>query len=233
METITNKGNKLVFSAEIGNTLINSIRRHVNEIPVLAVNEVEIAKNGSALHDETLAHRIGLVPLKNKKSAKEMNLKVEREGTIYSGDMEGDAEVVYEKMPLTLLNKGQQIDLKAHLNQGKGSYHAKYTPGIMFFREEKEITLPKENKEEIQKNFPEAEIKESGQKIVVKDNGEKDIGDFVEGLADRKDETTEVRITGNVIVTIESFGQMKPSEIFKKAIEQLKTDLETVSKTVK
>lgn len=233
MEVIKNKDNKLVFSADLSNSLVNAIRRQVHEIPVLAVDEVEIAKNGSALHDETLAHRIGLVPLKNKKTAKEMELKTTKEGNVYSGDLTGDTEVVFDKMPLTLLQQNQEIDLKAHLRQGKGSEHSKFVPGLVFFREEKEVTLPKEHKEEIQKHFPDAEIKESGQKITVKDSGERDIGDFVEGLADRSGQETQSKNTGNVIVHIESFGQMKPSEIFQKAVEQLKADIDIVSKNMK
>lgn len=233
MEIIKNKDNKLAFAEEISNPLINSIRRHVHEIPTLAVDEIEIAKNDSALHDETLAHRIGLVPLKNKKTAKEMNLKTEKEGNVYSEELQGDAEVAFKKIPLTLLQKGQQVDLKAYLRQGKGSEHSKFVPGLMHYREEKEMTLPKKYKEDIQNAHPNAEIKESGQNIVVKDNGAEDIADFVEGLAERQDDKVESKNTGRVIVNIESFGQMKPSEIFQKAIEQLKADLETVSKTAK
>lgn len=233
MELIKNKDNKIVFSAELSNSFINAIRRQVHEVPVLAVDEVEIAKNDSALHDETLAHRIGLVPLKNNENAKEMDLKTSKEGYVYSGELKGDSEVVFEKMPLTLLQQNQDIDLKAYLRLGKGREHSKFVPGLVFFREEREITLPKEHKETIQKQFPESEIKESGQKITVKDSGEKDIGDFVEGLADRSGHETQSKNTGNIVVSIESFGQMKPSEIFEKAIQSLKGDIETISKTVK
>lgn len=71
METIESTKNKIIFSAEIEESLANAIRRYVHEIPVLAIDEVEIHQNGSPLYDETLAHRIGLVPLKMTKSYKE------------------------------------------------------------------------------------------------------------------------------------------------------------------
>ena len=67
METIEKTENKLIFSAKIEDTLANAIRRYVHEILVLAVDEVEIHQNGSPLYDETLAHRIGLVPFKMSK----------------------------------------------------------------------------------------------------------------------------------------------------------------------
>ena len=42
----------------------------------------------------------------------------------------------------------------------------------------------------------------------------------------------EVVFNDNLIVTIESFGQIKAEEIFKKAVEELKKDLETMSKKI-
>ena len=43
----------------------NTIRRLIiEEVPTLAVEEVEVKDNSSALHDEMLALRLGLVPIK-------------------------------------------------------------------------------------------------------------------------------------------------------------------------
>ena len=110
MKKIEKTGNQIVFEAEINETLANAVRRYVNQIPVMAVDEVEISKNDSPLYDETIAHRIGLLPLKTdksitKKSTGKLKLEIKKEGTIYSGDIRGKPEVVYKNMPLTILSK--------------------------------------------------------------------------------------------------------------------------------
>ena len=68
MEIIQQTPSKLILRLKAQEGFINAVRRSVTEIPVLAIDEVEIFKNDSALYDEVLAHRIGLIPLKTEKS---------------------------------------------------------------------------------------------------------------------------------------------------------------------
>ena len=131
METINKTKDKYIFKTEIEDSLINSIRRYVGQIQLAAIDEVEIIKNDSPLYDETLAHRLGLVPLKQS-SKKEGKLKLssQEKGMVYSGSLKGDFEVVYDKIPLTILSAGQEIELIANVKIGKGQEHAKFSPGI-------------------------------------------------------------------------------------------------------
>jgi DNA-directed RNA polymerase II subunit RPB3 len=59
------KEDSVSFLLKNANTsLANAIRRVIHaEIPTMAIDLVEIEENSSVLHDEFLAHRLGLVPL--------------------------------------------------------------------------------------------------------------------------------------------------------------------------
>ncbi len=235
---IKNTPEKQVFELKINETLANAIRRGVGMIPVMAIDEVEISRNDSALYDETLAHRIGLVPIKQEKSWKEgdvlkFKLDTKKDGYVYSGEMKGDFEIVYPKIPLTLLNPNQEIKIKGKTKMGTGQEHAKFSPGLIFFRDAATITIDKEFAKEISRSFPENEIKIKGTKITVKDDKERSILDFCEGLVHKNKKKIEVEESGDLIFTIESFGHMHAEDIFKKSIEILKKDLKIISKALK
>ena len=154
MEIIEKKNNKLIFKAEIDESVANAIRRYIGHIPVLAIDEVEISKNDSPLYDETISHRIGLIPLKTDKSANEkttanLKLSTEKEGIIYSGNLKGEIKPVYDKIPITMLNKGQEFELTARVKAGKGVEHAKFSPGFMFYRNSVNSKIEKDCPKEI------------------------------------------------------------------------------------
>ena len=45
-------------------TIANALRRVIiSEVPTLAIDIVEISENTSFMHDEYLAHRMGLIPM--------------------------------------------------------------------------------------------------------------------------------------------------------------------------
>ena len=235
MELIEKNNDSLVFRANIDESVANAIRRYLGQVPVLAVEEVDISKNDSSLYDETIAHRIGLIPLKTEKSMKEgdkikMKLAVDREGYVYSGDFTGGAEVIYKNIPITSLSKGQSMEIVAEAVLGKGSEHSKFSPGLMFYRNISEIAMGKEFLEDVKRLCPNATIKEKGDKLIITDDKKEEIGDICEGICEKIDKSAEVTPQDELAITLESFGQMSVDNIFKSAIDFLKKDLAGIAK---
>ena len=156
-----------------------------------------------------------------------------KEGFVGSGELKGNAQVVYDKIPITFLDKDQELSLTATAKLGKGVEHSKFNPGLIFYRNVSEIALDKEFMEDVKSACPEASIKEKDGKIVVVDDGLKEVCDVVEGIAESKGKTAEIVPKGELIVTLESFGQLDNKEIFKGAVDELKKDLSEVSKKLK
>jgi len=207
---------KLNFITDMPISIANAIRRSVNEIPILAVDVLEITKNDSALYDEIIAHRVGLIPLKNEdlklpencdckgkgcgKCSIKFKLKAKGPCAVYSTELSPKTNVVY-KMPITLLDKDQELEFLAIAKVGKGINHAKYSPGLFYYRYSDDITKPdvKEDEQNFSKVLEEAEKKEDKE----------------------------------ITVFIESWGQIKAKEIFIKAVEALNDNLNNFSKAIK
>lgn len=234
MKIIEKKDNKIVFAAQTNETIANAVRRYLNQIPILAINELEISKNDSPLYDETIAHRTGLIPLKNesKKSGK-LKLSTKQEGIVYSEELKGDVKVIYDKIPITLLNKGQEIEFSATVESGKGSEHSKFSPGLMFHREVFDVKIEKDCPKEIVGICPQGVFALKDGKIIVTDNLKCDgCEECIEYCKKHGKEGIKVNPTEELLITVESFGQMTPEEMLKKSAEILKKDLAEVTKKV-
>jgi DNA-directed RNA polymerase subunit D len=231
MENISKSDSKYIFKAEMDDTLVNAIRRYVGQIQIAAIDEVEISKNDSPLYDETVAHRMGLIPLKqNGKKEGKLKLSSQTKGFVYSGLLKGDFDVVYDKMPITLLSEEQEIEISASVKLGKGQEHAKFSPGIMNYRQVSEIYVDKEVAEKVKSSVPNVEVKQKGDKILIMDDKEKEVADICEGYAERYGKKIEVKPTGEVVISLESFGQIDAKSIFAKAVEALQKDLVELGK---
>ncbi len=235
MKLIEKKENQITFTAEINESLANAMRRYINKIPILAIDEVEILKNDSPLYDETIAHRLGLIPLKPGKDVKKKNPKIKlvskEEGMIYSKELKG-IEIIHENMPITFLNKGQELEITATTKIGKGIEHSKFSPGLLFYRNIAEITVAKDIYDKIKHKISNNEVKIKGNDVVILDNKKQEIVDVCEKICNQQGKNTEINFKDELIITLESFGQIKVEEIIKKSIEGLKKDLSDVSKKI-
>ena len=203
----------------------------MSEVPILAIDEVEIFKNDSALYDEVLSHRLGLVPLKTEKSMSSktsVSLKLSKSGpgTVYSSDLKGAADVIYGNIPLTILNPGHKIELVAKARLGIGREHAKHVPGLCYYRHRLEI-----------KSSPEADkiIKSAKGLITPEKKGNAWICDLPEADSLKIEQVTKEspKDSDEILLIIESYGNMPAKDIFTKAIEAIQANLEEFEKAIK
>ncbi len=231
MEIIQKSDDKIVVRMEANETLANALRRSVSEIPTLAIDEVEIYKNDSALYDEVLAHRLGLVPLVTEKSMNEktsVDLKLTAVGpcTVYSGDLKGSAEIVETKIPITILGEGHKLELLATAKLGIGIDHAKHIPGLCYYRHILEITSSPQIDAIIQKSKGLIKAEKKGSKWLCDLNGaeEKAVEDI-----DKK----AISNSGEILFIIESYGTIPAKDILVKATEALSDNLDAFEKAIK
>jgi len=238
MKLISKKDNIIVFQADIEETLANAIRKYLNQVLIPAIDEVEISKNDSPLYDETIAHRIGLIPLKTNKISSEktpikLRLNVKKEGIVYSGEFKGAMKVVYDKIPITSLNKDQELEITGIVKFGKGSEHAKFSPGLMFYRNVFDIKIDKECPKEVVEICPQNILKFENGRIVAKDVLKCDICEAcLDFCKKQKKDSIKITQTNELIITLESFGQLETKEIFKDSVNVLRKDLNEISKKI-
>ncbi|MEA3248528.1 MAG: DNA-directed RNA polymerase subunit D [Nanoarchaeota archaeon] len=235
MEMIEKTPEKVIFISDIDVSLANAIRRSVDEIPILAIDEVDIYKNDSVLYDEIIAHRLGLIPLKNEKLKAdqnvEMKLKVKgKEGIreIHSGEL-GDL-IVNSEIPIVLIGEGQEIELVARARIGKGINHAKFSPGIIFYKHLANIQINRdgEKQSELAEIYPEV-FEMFGEKLKVKNAAVCDLdGEDMESYPG-----VTIGFDNNLVFSIESWGQIGAREMFIDACKALKGNLSEVSKVIK
>jgi len=138
----------------VDTAFMNSLRRiMLVEVPSMAIDEVVVIENSSMLHDEILAHRMGLIPLKTDLDSYNLpaecpckselgcnlcrvslTLDVQAKDvakTVYSGDLTPENPNIVpasDKVPIVKLAPDQRIRLEAYARLGKGEKHAKWQP---------------------------------------------------------------------------------------------------------
>jgi DNA-directed RNA polymerase subunit D len=244
---------KLIFKINgINPALANTLRRlMLSEVPVLAIDTIEFAKNNSALYDEIIAHRLGLIPLKTDLKSYNLKdeckckgkgcamcelklvLKVNGPGIIYSSSLKStDPKVVpvYNEMPIVELTKTQSLEFEATAVLGKGKKHAKFSPGLIYYKGYPIFKV--NNKDNLRK------VQEELKDIIKVKNDNIEINDILK-WNERYEEVIEMNDieikydNENFIFFIESWGQLTPEEIFNKALEIFDEKLDDFSEKLK
>lgn len=128
--------------------LANALRRSlISDVPVMAIDEVHFSKNNSALYNEVLALRLGLLPLTSDaetynprsecsckgagcaKCTAKFSLEVKGPGMVYARDLkptDDKVKPVNPDTPLVKLFEDQGLRLEADAVIGFGRDHAKF-----------------------------------------------------------------------------------------------------------
>lgn len=252
IKVLEKKDNKLVFVLKDSTPgFANALRRIMtSEVPVLAVRRVTFVKNSSALFDEMIAHRLGLLPLitdlesytlpsqcscKGAGCAKcqvTFTLKAEGPITVYSTDLKSQDPKVKPvfKMPVVTLLKGQELEFEAVVTLGTGKEHAKFSPALVYYKGYPKITIDKlRNSEEVFKSCPAKVFEMDGKSLKVKNLEACHLCLACVDCADPKGGITVQSSEKDFIFTIESWGNLSPEKILSTSLEVFDEKLEEFS----
>lgn len=259
IEVIDLKPKKILLKIDgIKPYLVNSIRRIlISELPKLAIDDVVIYDNTSALFDEIIAHRLGLIPIptdlkilnfrdecvcKGKgcpNCTVRYTLSKESEGTVYSGDLQPAEEswaIKEDNIPIVELSKDQRLILEVEAILGYAKNHAKWqsviSPGYRFspiieFDKKKMVEI-----KEFINNLPSDIITLKKDKIEIKDINKLPILESY--INKEKIDFIKIKKDPNsIIFSFETDGSMNANIALLKSIDILKEKYNEFSKLLK
>ncbi len=154
-EVIEKSDGKIVVKfIDVPRQYINSLRRlAISEVATLAIDDVVILENSSVMHDEALAHRLGLIPLRTDPGRFVMPHECDCKSTlgcskcrvllvlnaeakektmvVTSGELVSEDDKVIpvsKEIPLIVLAPNQKLKFEAYARLGVGKDHAKWQP---------------------------------------------------------------------------------------------------------
>jgi len=140
--------------SDIPRQYVNALRRlSISQVPTFAIDDVVILENSSVMHDEAIAHRLGLIPLRTDLERFVMPHNCDCNSTlgcskcrvllvldsesqdktkvITSADLISEDDVVKpvnSEIPIVSLAPGQKLKFEAYARLGTGKSHAKWQP---------------------------------------------------------------------------------------------------------
>ncbi len=220
----------------------NALRRTMmDSVPAMAVEEVEFRKNSSALYDEFIAHRLGLLPLTTDlksynlpeeckcegkwcpRCTTKLSLKAKGPGYVYASELKAkDPKIkpVFPKTPIAKLLKGQELEFEATAVLGKGKAHVKFSPCLAWYTYEPIITVDNSSAkfDEFKDKYPPQVFDKNGKidKKLILSQG---LVDACEGICE---DVVKIGYNKeNFVFNIEPWGQLTASEIIQRATEIL------------
>lgn len=253
VKTVELKGNRGVLKIEDTDVyFVNSLRRiMLAELPKLAIDDVIIYDNTSALFDELIAHRLGLIPIptdlqlltfRNECKCEgkgcptctvRYTLSKEGEGTVFSGDLQPEVQsfaITETKIPIVELMKDQRVILEVEAVLGRGRDHAKWQVVLApHYRMETTIVVDKKRIADVKaviEELPKDLVELKGDKLELKDSSKLAV---LESYLDKNkvDFISIRKDPTNLLFTFETDGSMSAKAALQESINILAKKYET------
>jgi len=240
----------------INPAIANTLRRNmIDRVPTMAVEDIEFRKNNSALYDEILAHRIGLVPLTTdlksyvlKDECKcggegcarctlKLTLKASGPANVTADQFKSKDPKVVPAYPILInkLLKGQEIEMEATAILGIGKEHAKWSPCLAFYKYKPVIKIDAAkctNAEETRDSCPVNVFEVKGGKLALKNENACHLCGACVDVA-KNDSVKLNESDEDFIFTVEPFGQLSVKEIVTTAVDLFKAELKEFGESFK
>lgn len=253
MKILEKNGNILALKIQAAPSYLNTLRRlMMNEVPTMAIETVQFAKNNSILYDEVVAHRLGLIPITtdlkgysikekhgepgNPATEATFTLKVAKakDGHVVTAaelqSSDPKIQPVFSATPIVKLIEGQDLEFTATAELGIGKEHTKWSPCLAYYRNYPHIKIIKQpkNAKAVMDRYPGVfELK--GDKLSVNAEGGYHMPDTD---LDLEGGEATIEYDDEYIFVIESWGQLAPEAIVEYAVRLYDEQLEAFVKTL-
>jgi DNA-directed RNA polymerase subunit D len=259
VKTVELKGNKGILKIEDTDLyFVNSLRRvMLAELPKLAIDDVIIYDNTSALFDELISHRLGLIPIptdlqilafRNECKCEgkgcpsctvRYTLSKEGEGIVYSGDLQPEHPsfaITETTIPIVELMKDQRVILEVEAVLGRGRNHAKWQVVLApRYRMETRFTVDKKRISEVKafiEELPKDLVELKGDTLELKDPSKESM---LESFIDKNkaDYITITRDPTKLLFSFETDGSMSAKAALQESVNILTKKYEEFRKLLK
>lgn len=228
---------------------VNALRRSISNVNIMAVDYVEVKKNTSTMYNETISHRLGLIPLTYKpgsyvetkdckcdgagcdKCTVKLVLKVVGPANVYASNIASTDDTIKpadKNILITKLIEDQEIDFEATAKLGNTKKHARWQTAIAGYQYFPKVKVSDGCDlcgvciKKCQKKLLE-EVK-GGKKVELNEPYKCDLCNNCAKSCPKGVLTIEGDPT-KIIMTVESVSGLSPKEIVSSAAEALKAQL--------
>lgn len=230
--------------------LVNTLRRLIlEEVPTLAIEDINFIQNSSALSDEMLALRFGLIPLKtdlksyvlpeevknetDPRGFINFKLKVSGPKDVLSSDLQSQdpkVQPIYPEILIVKLMKNQILELEAAAILGSGKRHMKFAPGLPFYYNTSIVKVKQKDPGEFKDKYPSQIFDKNGKIDQTLINNIK----IIDACKNINNDIIEViEEEDSFEFNIESWGQLTIKEIMLEALKIFQEKLDEFEKQIK